>query len=305
MKHSLNRFIGATSGLMLLLAGPVLAEQAVDETREARPDARISLTAVTGEYQVVGSDAGRLEITGTLGDDVEELIIEGGPDAWTIEVKPEQTRGRSGGSRSSSRLVIGVPAGAELEVRTVSGSAELLDLNGPSVRVNSVSGRVDLAGVHPERLMAESVSGALSLDAAGRVESRLKTVSGNVRAEGLSGRVQVNTVSGNMELAGTAVEDVDLETVSGQILARLEPQSQARLRLSSHSGELRLGLPADVALDLRARTFSGRIRNEFGGDVQNNLGPGPGERMEIRSGDGGVRVEAETFSGGIEVTALD
>lgn len=300
MKHAIFKFSISNLLILVLTASPALAGQTVDESREARPDARITLNAVTGEYRIVGTDEARLEITGTLGEDVEELIIEGDAEAWDIEVKAKQDRGHNG-YRSASDLTINVPRGAELDVSTVSASTELQDLDGAWTRVTGVSGGVNLSNVRPERLSLENVSGTLSMDAGGRVENRLKTVSGNIRAESLNGRIQAGTVSGNVNITATAVEDVEMETVSGQIETTLEPLEQASLRFSSHSGGLRLKMPEDTPLDFRANTFSGSIRNDFGGDIEELRGPG--RRMEVRQGGGTVRVEAESFSGRIDLEA--
>lgn len=294
MKHVIFKFL-----LLVLVASPALAERAVDESREARPDARITLNAVTGEYRIVGTDESRLEITGTLGEDVEELLIEGGAEAWDIDVKARQSHGRN--SWSTSRLTINVPRGVELDVNTVSASAELQGLDGAWTRVNTVSGGVSLNNVRPGRLSLESVSGTLSLDAGGRSENRLKTVSGNIRAEDISGRIQAGTVSGNVDITATAVEDMEMETVSGRIETVFEPLERASLRFSSHSGDLRLKMPEDTPLDFRANTFSGRIRNDFGGEIEEMRGPG--RRMEVRQGGGTVHIEAKSFSGGIYLEA--
>lgn len=297
MKHAICKFSIVNFLILGLIASPAPAEQAVNETREARPDARITLNAVTGEYRIVGTDDSRLEITGTLGEDVEELVIEGDAEAWDVEVKAKQSHGRN--RWSASRLTINVPRGAALDVSTVSADTELQALEGAWTRVDSVSGGVETNNVRPERLALESVSGTLSLDAGGRSENRLKTVSGNIRAQGLSGRIQAGTVSGNIDVTATSVEDAKMETVSGKVETKLEPLEQATLQFSSHSGDLRLNLPENTPLDFRANTFSGRIRNDFGGEIEESRGPG--RRMELRRGAGSVRIEAESFSGSIDL----
>lgn len=296
----MERFI-ATFMVLLLVAAPLQAGQPVDEVREARPDARIELAAVTGRYRIVGTDHAELGIAGTLGEDVEELIIDGDPGHWKIEIKAKNNRGRTRGSRSLSDLTVNVPRGGELEIVTVSGNIEMQDLNGSWVRATSISGDVELVNVLPTRLSVETVSGTQRMDAGGRSESRMKSVSGNIYAENLAGRIHLSTVSGNGELSAGEVEETDMETVSGRISARLQPLAQARIQLSSHSGELRLKLPEDVPLDFRANSFSGNISNDFGGEIEELRGPG--RRLEVRQGAGTVRVEAKSFSGRIYLEA--
>lgn len=292
--------------LILALSLPgsaLLAAQSVDESRPFDPDGRISFTAVTGSYEFVGSSDNRLHISGTLGEDVETMVIEGHAGSWQIELKPYNHRGRGERRGQSSRLVISVPRGVELEARTISAGMNLMDLDGHWVNLHSISGDIVLNNVQPERLNVETVSGGHNLDAGGWGESRLKSVSGNIRAHGLAGRIAVSSVSGQVDVDAVNIEDADLETVSGRIEASLAPAERARINLASHSGRLDLKLPADTPLDLRANTFSGRISSGFGGEVQR--GRGPGERLTHRTGSGQVRVEAQSFSGRIQIEPAD
>lgn len=305
MKYAITRTIISTLiSVLMLAAPPVMADRTVSETRDARPDGRVSLQAVTGHYRITGSNDNRLEITGTLGTDVEELEITGGPEDWKIKVRPVERSGWfRGAARTSSKLEIRVPRGVELEVSTVSAGLEFADLAGPRVTARTVSGDARLNNVRPERLELETVSGGVSLDAGGSLESAIKSVSGNLEASGLSGRLRLKSVSGNLDVSATAVEEVEVETLSGSVYARIVPEAASRLNLSSHSGDLRLVLPADTTMDFRASTFSGRIHNEFGGEVMS--GRGPGERMEFRSGAGNVRIEAQSFSGQVKLERAD
>jgi DUF4097 and DUF4098 domain-containing protein YvlB len=291
-----------TLTLLALLIAPALAAGPVDETRPAEPNARITFNAVTGHFDIIGTSDDQLTITGTLGEDVEEMTIEGTAGDWRIALKADKDTSRWSRSRSSSRLTIGVPRGAELNLRTVSGDLSLLDLDGDWIELHSVSGRIELDQVQPERLDIETVSGGLSLDRGGRLETRLKSVSGHIDADQLHGRVRASSVSGNLTLIVRDASEVDLDSVSGRIQASIEPLDQARINANTHSGGVRIRLPESAPVHLRATTFSGRIESDFGGQVQR--GRGPGERLEHRTGSGQVRVEARSFSAGIQISHL-
>jgi hypothetical protein len=290
--------------LALGLPGPaLLAAQTVDESRPFDLDGQISFTAVTGSFEFVGSSDDRLHISGTLGEDVETMVIEGHRGHWQVELKPHDHRSRGERGGQSSRLVISVPRGVELEARTISAGMSVMDLEGHWVNLHSISGDIVLNNVQPERLNVETVSGGHNLDAGGWGESRLKSVSGNIQAHGLVGRIAASSVSGQVDVEAVDIEDADLETVSGRIEASLVPAERARINLASHSGPLNLKLPAETPLDLRANTFSGRISSGFGGEVQR--GHGPGQRLSHRTGSGQVRVQAQSFSGRIQIESLD
>lgn len=285
------------------LAPAALAGETVDEQRPMNPDGRIHFSAVTGEYRITGSDDDRLVITGSLGTDVREFSIDGDETSWSIKLHPIEHRGRMPRRAASSRLTIAVPRGAEIEATTVSGEFEAEDLAGRQVTLQSVSGAVSLNNVVPQRLSVQTVSGELRMDGGGMQGSRLRTVSGNIEARNLAGRVEVNSVSGGIELDGSDVEELNIETVAGRVVLDVRPAANARYRVTSHSGNIDLALPAETPLALRAQTFSGRISSDFGGEVRR--GRGPGEQLDHRVGDGNVRVESKSFSGNINIRRLD
>lgn len=287
--------------LALMLAVSTAMAESVDETRAMDPDGRFSFSAVSGQFEIVGSDDDQLRISGTLGEEVTEMRINGDPGNWDVELRYEE-RHRGARRGPGTNLTIHLPHGAETEARSVSGDIDLQDLDGESIDARSVSGDIRLTSVTPERLGVETVSGSLHLDAGGNA-TRVKSVSGNINAQGLTGRIRANSVSGGIELSATEVEEIELETVSGSIVTTASVADQARISVSSHSGSTRLALPAGTPVAIRAKSFSGGIESQFGGQVES--GRGPGEKLEHRVGDGSVRVELRSFSGNIRLVESD
>lgn len=296
-------FHSAAAAFVLLCTSLSLAAQTVDETRPAAADARVELVAVTGDFEIVGHDRDTIELTGRLGEDVRELLIEGGPDHWRIELKMQQNRTIGWGRKNSSELRLMVPRAGRIEASSVSGDMSLRDLAGDTVEASTVSGDLELRQVRPDRLSASSVSGDVEADGGGRSSTRMKSVSGDVSLTGGDGRIELQSVSGDLEIDGAEVAELDVETVSGDVAAHIRPAAQARLQLSSHSGDVLLRLPRDAGVRIKAQTFSGKIRTAFGGEVQR--GRGPGARLEHESGDGAVRVQAKAFSGDVILETFD
>lgn len=293
-----------------LLAGWLLAgwtvhpawADSVDESRPAAADGRIEFEAVTGDFEIVGHDAAAFVLSGELGDDVEELVIEGDADHWKIRL--EMKEGNSWGrGRSTSDLRLLVPRGTDLGADTVSGDLVLRELDGPSVGARSVSGDVDLAGVRPRELGVRTVSGDIVTDAGGTEVSRLQSVSGDLELGDGRGRIGVQSVSGDVEMRAAEVSEFEVETVSGDLVARLAPVARARISVTSHSGDLDLSIPSGTALRLEAETFSGSIESGFGGE--RSEGFGPGEKLSLEGGAGSVEVDARSFSGNIRIRATD
>jgi len=285
-----------------LTALPLRAAEPVDEARPAESDARIDFRGVTGDFEIIGHDANEILLSGTLGDDVEELVIDGDRDHWRVELEMKKGNFGRGGRRRSSELRLLVPRGAELDVKVVSADLTLRELDGASVDARTVSGRIELAGVVPQELRVQSVSGAISADAAGTRVNRFQTVSGDIDVSRFEGRFELETVSGDAEIGGESVTELGAETVSGDLNVRIRPAARARIELTSHSGGVSLALPSDTELRLRAETFSGSIDSDLGGEVES--GRGPGERLSLDSG-GGVEVETTTFSGSVRIRRLD
>lgn len=292
----MNRFTPLIPLALMLAVATAMAES-VDETRAMNADGRFSLSAVSGQFEIIGSNDDQLRLSGTLGDEISELRINGDPGNWDVELRYKENH-RGTGYGTSTQLTLHVPHGAETEVRSVSGDLDLKGLDGQSVDARSVSGDINLSGVTPDRLGAETVSGSLHLDAGGKA-NRLKSVSGSIDARGLTGRIRAGSVSGGIELSASEFEEIEIETVSGRIVTNAGVTDQSRIAASSHSGSIHLALPAGTPVDIRARSFSGGIESAFGGQVES--GRGPGERLEHRVGDGRVRVEVRSFSGNIRL----
>jgi hypothetical protein len=294
--------VGAAIVLVAAATVPALAES-VDASRPAAADARIAFSGVTGDIEIVGHDGGTMELTGTLGDDVERLRIDGDERSWTVELEMKENGGGWRRGDSASDLVLRVPAGADVDAEFVSADLALRDLAGSSVQVETVSGDVMLASVSPRELRVHTVSGRVDADGGGSELNRFESVSGSVTVAGSRGRVETESVSGNVELDAADVSDLRVETVSGHIDARVRPAERARLSVTSHSGNIDLYLPAGSSLRIEAETFSGRIDSAFGGEVESGFGPG--ESLTLDNGSDAVAVEATTFSGSLRLRELD
>lgn len=279
---------------LLALAAPAAADRPVDETRAVDADARISIETLSGEVVVTGWNRNEVHVTGTIGDDLDGLDIraEGG----NLELEIDIPDGRHHGRRDYDvDLAISVPAGAHLEVESVSTSTEVFGVAGP-VDVESVSGSVDVDGT-PEEVRAETVSGRIRVvGSRGRVDA--ESVSGSVEIDGGSGRIHAGTVSGQVKVDVGTISRGHLETVSGQIRFSGALAPGGDLEAEGHSGQIDLALPAGTSARFRVSTFSGEIDNRLSGDQARRTSRyAPGKELEFTLGSGDSRVDVENFSG--------
>ena len=134
----------------------VWASQQVDETRDADADARINVEIISGSIRVTGWDRNQVQVTGTIGDDVEALEVSGSGRTISIELDVPDSWGRRR-REVDAQLEISLPAGARLTVETVSADITVTEVSG-AVELGSVSGSVELSG-SPSRADVETVSG--------------------------------------------------------------------------------------------------------------------------------------------------
>ena len=279
--------------VLLVAAASAWAERPVDAGRAVRPDATIKIDNMAGSLTIVGVEGGEVRVTGTLGDDVEELDISGDSDEISIEVVIPDGGDWRGRRKIAARLEVEVPRGASLEVETVSATIDIRGVDG-EIEAGSVSGAVTAAGGNG-KIELESVSGEVTLSG-GSGSIVAESVSGRLTLRGVSGDIEATTVSGEIRIEGAAANDVEIESVAGGVY--FAGAIRDGLEVDSHSGNVRLVLPADLSADFELETFSGRIDNGFGPPARRTDRYEPGLSAEFSTGDG-AEVSIQTFSGNI------
>jgi DUF4097 and DUF4098 domain-containing protein YvlB len=297
----MKRTLLSCSLLLLAASCAAVAGTPISQTRSVDAHARIDVSNIKGSVTVSGWDKPEVSITGTLGDGAKGLAVEGGGDQLTIRVEPPDKQGWfSWGAESrmgDTMLDLKVPREAEMKIEVVSADVALSGVAGRSLDVNSVSGKLRLDSDAKE-IEVDSVSG--NIDLTGKADrGHLETVSGNIRARGLGGQIKFETVSGDIDAENGDYREISAGTVSGDINLRGKPSKEARVDVETMSGDVHLYLPSDVSAHLRATTFSGSIRSDFGSVKDEEHGPG--SSLDATTGSGDARVTLETFSGDVEV----
>jgi DUF4097 and DUF4098 domain-containing protein YvlB len=277
----------------LLAAATAWAERTVDESRPLSPTGRVVVSNIEGSVRLIGWTSAEVEITGTLGTDVEELEITGDESVLRIEVKvPNHEK------RLETDLVLRVPVGAGIEVETVSATIEVEGLTG-SVNLESVSGWVKTAG-RPAELSIETVSGDLTVaESAPRTD--LASVSGSITVELATGRLEAESVSGAIRVAEGSLENASFETVSGDISYAGDIVGRGSYEIESMSGSVTVLVPPSVSAEFDITTFSGNIDNDIGPKARGTSKYTPEKELSFSTGSGGARVSIESFSGSIKI----
>ncbi len=203
-----------------------------------------------------------------------------------------------------------IGAGGEVSLQNVQGDVTVVPGSGSTVRVRArISGRdaslakvvVDDAGKHVKirtdlgrkRSVDARVDYQIEIPVAAGFGARL--VSGNIAVEGIAGRLDLETVSGNVKAGGSG--DVRVATVSGNATVAL-PERARRAELKAVSGRLDVAVPEALGLDLAAKSISGRIESDIDHERTKQL---VGANVRISRGDRAATVRMETVGGRIHV----
>ena len=193
-------------------------------------------------------------------------------------------------------MLPGAPAGsADVEVQDIGGDVE----------VHSLSGDISLRAIGG-RAIIETLSGDVQLtDGAG--DTRANTVSGDILLRGVRRSAHAHTTSGSVTLSMVGAADVQAESTSGDIVFDGDPTDDARMQLTSHSGDITIRIPESARGAIEVATFSGEMRSNrpvtlTAGVIGNLNRSSRNERGVQRyefGGGGPARFTITTFSGDI------
>ncbi len=243
------------------------------------PSGQFQLRHPSGDITIRGTDGDRVRVTEESGRPIPDLYqveVTDGSVSLTARSRFGLDAVVPGLGRASHDLAVEVPRGAAVVIETASGEIEGTDLQG-STRIRTASGEVDLRGLAGV-VDVEAVSADVTLIAAGDLDLRARTISGDlaVRAPRL-GRAEIGTTSGDVRLDAilAGVGPYDIQTVSGDVT------------IVGRSG-----------LQIDARTVTGDLASDL--PHRNETGPG---HKRLIVGDGATHLGFKSVSGDLRVVA--
>lgn len=306
--------LAAAAVVVALVAAPALAEQKYEEKFEKTvplaKTGRLYLSNISGNVEIMTSKEAQVRIealktskAGSLDkakENAAKVTIEVTAEADAVRVETQYPK-RQGGFWGGDSLNVSVdykvwvPEQAGVELRSVSGDVRVAAIGG-AAKVKSVSGNVGLDGAAGADV--DLVSGDLTLKAIAG-DARIKAVSGNIEATAVKGSVDVKAVSGDIKLLDvTGAQTVNAESVSGNITYAGAVVDGGRYEIKTHSGDVRMTIPAGSSFDLEANTFSGDIDSDFEITVVGKISP---REIQGKVGKGGATLVLKTFSGNVDL----
>lgn len=293
----------ATLAACLLYVLPALAAgERFEESREIDADGSVQVENLRGLIRVSAWDRPDIGIQGTLGEGAKGLLVEGDRRRLSIRIDyPNGQDGRGwfgwfgGGAVGDSELLVNLPPGVSLAVRSVAARVEVNDIAGARAEISSVSGDLAYRG-SAALLEIETVSGDARIEGRAR-ELQLQSVSGDVSVEAdVVERLRAESVSGDLQLRSSLpIRQLQANVVSGDVTVRVALAADGRLSAQSLSGDVEVMLPKATSARLGASSFSGRIHSDVGTVKKEEYGPG--SSLEATLGDGAGKIQLESFSG--------
>ncbi len=264
--------------------------QKIDTTFAFDKSGVVDLGLVSGDIVVTGWTRNEVKVYASI----EIGYFEYSMASSRVQIRAKSRRNRMG----ESRIEVSVPIGTEVRASSVSGDVAVRGSAG-RVTANTVSGEVEVRDAS-DMVEIHAVSGDLRGEKLrGRI--RANTVSGDLRLDDVVGDLRGKTVSGSLTARGS-LDGLEFESVSGDFEFRGDFRGTGTFSANTHSGDVRLTLPENLAANLELRTFSGDMRTEFPLTLR------PGESIGRRSREmqttingGGARVRLGTFSGDITI----
>ena len=285
---------------LLAVSAAAGAATPIDQTRPLNAQGRIDIENIKGRIQVRAWERNEVKISGTLGDGVEKLVVEGDSEHLVVKVQYPSSSGWGGSKSGPTDLQLNVPVRAELDIDSVSADVDVSGVASSKLSIDSVSGGVLLAAA-PKEVDVESVSGDLRLTVnSGDVQAQ--TVSGDILLRGrMNGQIKTETVSGDIDVAvnGERVREFSSSTVSGNAEVRTALADKGEIGMESVSGNLLLVLPKNLSAQVSGESFSGDLKAPGAKIQKPEHGPGASFNTRYGTGDGEIRLE--TFSGNAEL----
>jgi DUF4097 and DUF4098 domain-containing protein YvlB len=260
----------------------------IDTTVSVGRNATIDLSLISGEIKVTSWDKPQVQIRAST--DEGDLRFEASSSRVTLDIEQDNGDG-------DTHFEVIVPRDARVLAAGISGDIAVTGVN--EVEATSVSGDVVVNGV-TKRASLQTVSGEIRAgDLGGPV--KVNNVSGDISLSGVAGDLNVQTVSGEMKLHDVKSSYVRTQTVSGDMEFDGTIDPKGSYEFHSHSGSMTITIPRGTGATVSMRGFSGELNSSCPMTMQPN-GEATGahyKNMTFTIGDGGARLNFETFSGDV------
>jgi len=258
----------------------------------------IKIDVIGGAVSLVGWDKPIMKVDGKISGDADDFILQRKGNTVKLEYTNKGGFWRKNrGSRVD--LKIFAPRLSHITANGLSVNFDLKNLEN-SLSINTMSGDIELEG-GKGRVDLKSVSGDLKVEASSG-KLNLATVSGDIDADTNATQFNGTSVSGRINANIGSANQVNLETVSGDIKLDFALADEARIDAHTVSG--------DIGLTFQNRNIDASFVLETGpgADIRNKISDHKtsgessfSDSLKFTLGNGNSRVTIQTMSGTIEL----
>jgi DUF4097 and DUF4098 domain-containing protein YvlB len=207
----------------------------------------------------------------------------------SVRVRPERL------GDDATDLDLTIPNRMSVEVNGIEMEFEAEDLGG-NVAVNTVDGGVSVSGGRGN-ITLNSVEGGITLSGAeGNIA--LVSVDGDVGVSTSTGVISVQNVDGDISMEGITSDNVEVNTVDGDLLYRGTIRDDGRYFLSTHDGDITIVVPDGTNARVSVSTFSGDLEADFPVTLSGDMDQ---RSFSFTLGSGKALLEISTFDGLIQL----
>lgn len=147
---------------------------------------------------------------------------------------------------SDMSILVSIPNNynKNLNISSTSSYIKITDNNFNAMDIKTISGDLDFMNINAKNIVSSSTSGSISFNTISTDAATIESISGNIFAQNFSGNLNCKTVSGDI--------NVDFNNFNNDY------------KFSTVSGYTNLTIPSNASFALDSETLSGAISNEFG-----------------------------------------
>ncbi|MFQ5679033.1 MAG: DUF4097 domain-containing protein [Gemmatimonadota bacterium] len=271
------------------------AQERVERERATGPEPYVKVLVSGGSVRVTGWDRETIAVSGSVSRS-DRFFLAGGEGSAKLGAWGEEQE------VVTADLEVRVPRRSTVWVKTESARVHVSGVTG-GVDAYSVTGAVRIEG-EARHIYAESMGGPVELFATAR-SVRAKTANGPILFQGETPDITLTTVAGNISVTAPPLELGRFETVTGEVRFEGGVHQGGSLDFQTHSGTVRLILPADQGADISITSVEGEVHLE--GDLpfrhRESYQDLRGRELSFLAGSGGASVIVRTFNGSITLQA--
>ena len=267
---------------------------------ESSPKSDQTVDAVKGTRLVLSNNAGEVVVRSWDQDKVRIQATHSARDTVTAETADMTLRIRTRSTRGPSGLVdylITVPkwmpvnlSGTYLDATIEGTTAE--------VTVETVHGNARVTGGNGS-VTVRSIEGIITIDkVSGRVQAT--TVNEGIRVTNSTGDITAETTNGDIVIDNAQTSNLEVSTVNGDVTFNGTIRDNGVYRLTTHGGDIRVGLGGATNATIFVRTFQGDFTADFPIQLPDGQTARSGsKRFNFTLGNGSARIEVQSFNGDI------